>query len=126
MITAFGKHVRKARIDLGMHQKDMAAELGVSAAYLSSLETGRKTITTKVISNVSTFLGYQPGSAEHNNLRDAAQLSNGIVTIDIRDTSPLHRRVAIKLAMQFSSLTDRDLGKILGILSIRSALSQSR
>lgn len=42
MLTNFGKFCRKLRIDRGELLLDMANKLGVSAAFLSSVETGKK------------------------------------------------------------------------------------
>jgi transcriptional regulator with XRE-family HTH domain len=38
----FGKLVRAARKERGVRQDDLAGRLGVTAAYLSEIETGRK------------------------------------------------------------------------------------
>jgi transcriptional regulator with XRE-family HTH domain len=43
-VTAFGDFVRRRRLDLGMTLKDMAGQLGVSNAFLSAVELGRKRI----------------------------------------------------------------------------------
>ena len=42
MLTNFGKFCRKLRIDRGELLIDMASKLGVSSAFLSSVETGKK------------------------------------------------------------------------------------
>lgn len=42
MATNFGKFCRKLRIDRGELLYDMAANLGVSSAFLSKVENGRK------------------------------------------------------------------------------------
>jgi len=41
-MTPFGKRVRELRAEKGVTQKEMAAALGVSAAYLSALENGQR------------------------------------------------------------------------------------
>ena len=43
-VTEYGKIVRKARIDADLTMLDMAEDLGVSSAYLSALEVGRKRV----------------------------------------------------------------------------------
>ena len=47
--TPFGKQVRKYRIDADRTLSDMAKELGVSAAYLSAVETGRKPLNDELV-----------------------------------------------------------------------------
>lgn len=44
MLTPLGRAARKWRIDRDMRLCDMAGDLGVSVAYLSAVETGRKRI----------------------------------------------------------------------------------
>ena len=41
-MTPFGIKLRAIRAERGIRLKDMAATLGVSAAYLSALEHGRR------------------------------------------------------------------------------------
>lgn len=41
-MTPFGQRLRELRKERGLSQKDMAAALGVSAAYLSALEHGHR------------------------------------------------------------------------------------
>ena len=41
-MTPFGRRVRELRSDRNITQKQMAADLGVSAAYLSALEKGNR------------------------------------------------------------------------------------
>lgn len=44
MITEYGKFLRKLRIDQGQILKTMAEKLGVSSAFLSAVENGKKKI----------------------------------------------------------------------------------
>ena len=41
-MTPFGEKMRSLRAERGLQLKDMAAGLGVSSAYLSALEHGRR------------------------------------------------------------------------------------
>ena len=41
-MTPFGRRVRELRAERNITQKQMAADLGVSAAYLSALEKGNR------------------------------------------------------------------------------------
>ena len=42
MLTSIGRFLRKLRIDHGEILKDMADALGVSSAFLSAVENGKK------------------------------------------------------------------------------------
>ncbi len=44
MLTEFGKAIRKIRLDKGEILKDMAKRLGISSAFLSAVENGRKNV----------------------------------------------------------------------------------
>ena len=56
MITEFGKRLRKARIDLGVNLGQMAKDVGVSPAFLSSIETGKRKIGLEVLRKLSEQL----------------------------------------------------------------------
>lgn len=43
-LTAFGKVIRKLRIDHGLLLGNMAKKIGVSSAYLSSIELGERAV----------------------------------------------------------------------------------
>ena len=45
--TSFGKEIRKLRVDYDQTQKDLAKLLGVSPAFLSAVEVGKKQVTLK-------------------------------------------------------------------------------
>ncbi len=55
VLTDFGKTVRKARLDANETLASMAWSLGVSPAYLSALETGRKKIPDDWVHKITTF-----------------------------------------------------------------------
>jgi transcriptional regulator with XRE-family HTH domain len=44
MLTPFGIACRKLRLDRGMRLLDLAKKMGLSAAFISAVETGRKAI----------------------------------------------------------------------------------
>ena len=47
-LTEFGKFLRKLRIDNGELLKDMAIKLNTTPAFLSMVETGRRSIPKKL------------------------------------------------------------------------------
>jgi transcriptional regulator with XRE-family HTH domain len=54
-----GDHLRRLRLELGLYQKDVAARLGVTTSTIWNWEHGR-TIDSRYIPRVITFLGYNP------------------------------------------------------------------
>ncbi len=79
-ITAFGKAVRKARIDTDETMVSMAETLGVSVAFLSSLENGRKKIPTEWVEKIGRFFAERGKVIK--NLQNLADVSNENVAID--------------------------------------------
>src|SRR3954451_19676599 len=55
-MTPFGERLRELRRAKGVSQKQMAASLGVSAAYLSALEHGRRGVPSWAM--VQKIIGY--------------------------------------------------------------------
>ncbi|RVB09975.1 XRE family transcriptional regulator, partial [Mesorhizobium sp. M7A.F.Ca.CA.004.05.1.1] len=55
-MTPFGEKLRTLRGERGVRQKDMAAAIGVSAAYLSALEHGRRGAPTWTL--IQKIIGY--------------------------------------------------------------------
>lgn len=116
MFTQFGKLLRKVRIDQGMLLKGMAEGVGVSAAFLSAVETGKKAVSDDLVSRIAAFLGYAPGSAEFNELQDAAVVSRGEISMSTRALDERQQETALAFARNFEKLHAGDLDKILEML----------
>ena len=68
-VTAFGKILRKRRIDSSEILGDMAKRLDVSAAYLSSIENGLREIPDSFVEKISKEYGLS--EAEKQELEEA-------------------------------------------------------
>ncbi|WP_296228608.1 helix-turn-helix domain-containing protein [Ralstonia sp. UBA689] len=79
-LTEFGKTVRKARIDTGQTLLSMAQELGVTASFLSAMETGRKKISAEWVTRITGFFDLH--GAPIPNLDTLAAASNEVVPVD--------------------------------------------
>ena len=55
-MTPLGEKIRQMRQERGASQKDMAAAIGVSAAYLSALEHGRRGVPSWTL--LQKIIGY--------------------------------------------------------------------
>ncbi len=73
-LTAFGSAVRKARIDAKVTLQAMAQELGVTAAYLSGLEVGRKNVSTDWVQKIRAYFLLRGVSVPK--LQELADVSN--------------------------------------------------
>lgn len=54
-LTEFGKAVRMCRVSVETTLAEMAKDLGVSPAFLSAVETGRKKVPPEMAQKVSSF-----------------------------------------------------------------------
>lgn len=117
MVTDLGKALRKLRIDLGERIIDMADRLGISAAFLSAVETGRKAPPKKFLDEVIRVYGLEGNDAE--NLRLAAARSKR--DFKLTANSSAARETADLLARRLDSLTETQLAGIRDILRQRYA-----
>jgi len=79
-LTPFGIAVRKLRLDKGMRLLDLARLLGLSAAFVSAIETGRKPIPDGFVLRVSKAM--QLTTEELRALRKAADRTRQVVKIE--------------------------------------------
>ncbi|QQE90245.1 helix-turn-helix domain-containing protein [Azotobacter chroococcum] len=117
MFTQFGKVLRKIRIDRGMLLKDMAEGFGVSSAFLSAVETGKKSIPNGFVERAALFLGYAKGSAEWDELQDAAAISKGEIALATQGLTQKHQETALAFARHFEEMAPADLDKVLQLLN---------
>lgn len=78
-LTDFGKAVRKARLDADETLATMADSLGVSPAFLSAMETGRKNISEEWVKRIVSFLDAK--GIEIKQLGEYADISNKNVSL---------------------------------------------
>ncbi len=117
MLTEIGKFLRKARIDHGWLLKDMAEGVGISAAHLSTIETGKRQVTNDLVARLGVFLGLKSGTPEFAQLEKAAMLSRGQVEIEMKGMSMRHQETALAFSRQFSEMKSSDLDRILQVLN---------
>ncbi|MDB5597579.1 MAG: transcriptional regulator [Hyphomicrobiales bacterium] len=126
-MTPFGHKLRAMRAERKVTLKTMADALGVSPAYLSSLEHGRRGAPTwYLVQRVITFFNVIWDEAEE--IERLAQISHPRVVIDTSGLGPEATEFANKLARQVGNLTESDIGALLDLLNVRlkSGLKSSR
>lgn len=120
-MTPFGEKLRTLRGERGVRQKDMAAAIGVSAAYLSALEHGRRGAPTwTLIQKIIRYFNIIWDDAEE--LARLAEASHPRVKIDTSGLSPAATELANLLAENIEKLDEAELRRITA--SIRAALNQ--
>jgi len=117
-VTPLGEKLRELRGLKGVSQKEMAAALGVSAAYLSALEHGRRGVPSWAM--VQKIIGYfNVIWDEAEELERLAASSDPRVVIDTAGLSPQATALANRLAERISRLSEDELTAIGEILRRR-------
>lgn len=110
-LTDFGKAIRKLRIDYDTNLNELASSIGVSSAFLSAVETGKKPISAELITKITNALGLT--NDEEKLLTHAA--SQSIDNVTVRTNSPEEAEIALMFArrIQDDTLNMVQLRKIL-------------
>lgn len=120
-MTPFGEKLRALRAERGVSQKDMAAAIGVSAAYLSALEHGRRGAPTWTL--IQKIIGYF--NIIWDDAEELARLAEGShprVRLDTSGLSPAATELANLLAENIEKLDEAALRAITA--SVRAALGK--
>ena len=117
-MTPFGRRLRELRAARGLHLKDMAAALGVSAAYLSALEHGnRSRPSSGFVQQISAYFNLAWDDVDE--LRRLAELSHPRVVVDTSGLDPLATELANRLAEGIGKLDRATLERLLALLAER-------
>lgn len=118
MVTSVGSFLRKLRIDNGEILRDMAKKLGVSSAFLSAVENGKKKAPNMWFSKLEA--AYSLTSQQVEEFKNAVAESGDTVELNIRNAPDTNRRLAVSLAGQFDVLDEETAQKLLDILEKRN------
>lgn len=104
-MTPFGARIRELRRQRGLTLKQMAADLRVSAAYLSALEHGKRGRPGPgLVMEICGYFGLIWDEAEA--LKRLAELSQPKVTLDASGLTPQATAFANRLAESLRDLDD--------------------
>jgi transcriptional regulator with XRE-family HTH domain len=114
-MTPFGEAVRKLRERKGVSQKQMAAALNVSPAYLSALEHGKRGLPTfDLLQRIAGYFNIIWDEAEELFL--LARSSDPRVVVDTSGLSSEHTAFANLLAGRIRDLDRATLDELTSIL----------
>lgn len=114
-MTPLGERLRVLRAERGATLGEMAAALGVSAAYLSALEHGKRGVPRAVF--LELINGYfNLGWDEAEELRRLAAISDPRVVLDTGGLSPKATELANRLAARLKELDDSRIDTLLAEL----------
>lgn len=114
MLTVFGKKTRNIRMDNNELLKDMADKLGVTSAYLSAVETGKRRVPAKWVESISEKYGLS--GEQKKELQEACDQSVLEVKIELRNMEQRKTQAAVSFAKQLENLSDYELENIMKIL----------
>lgn len=111
-MTPFGRHIRALRARRGISLQRMAEDLGVSAAYLSALEHGRRGRPTPgLIMQICGYFELIWDEAEE--LKRLARISHPRVTVDTAGLAPRATELANLLAERIAELDEATLRRLI-------------
>lgn len=114
MLTSIGRYLRKLRIDRGEILRDMATKLGVSSAFLSAIENGKKKMPESMLLNLENL--YSLSADQIEELKTAVLESSDTVELNLVNASEGSRQLAVSFARKFESLDEETAKKIYNIL----------
>ena len=114
MITEFGKLLRKLRIDHSEILKDMAEKLGVSSAFLSAVETGKRNIPESWPDEIAKL--YSLDAKTSRQLKELTDSSIKNVKFNIDKAGAAKRQAALVFARNFDDMTEDMAQKLINIL----------
>jgi transcriptional regulator with XRE-family HTH domain len=117
-VTPFGAKIRALRRERGISQKEMAAALGVSAAYLSALEHGHRgqpnwAFVQKVIGYFNIIWD------EAEELESLAWSSDPRVVIDTAGLTPGATRLANLLSRNIRRMDEATIQALMDIVQAK-------
>jgi transcriptional regulator with XRE-family HTH domain len=111
-MTPFGQKMRQLRAERGLTLRRMAADLHLSAAYLSALENGRRGKPSPgLVMQILGYLGVIWDEAE--DVKSLAELSHPKVTIDTAGLSPTATELVNQLRRRIRELPEERLRDLL-------------
>jgi transcriptional regulator with XRE-family HTH domain len=119
-MTPFGERMRELRKEKGVTLKEMAEAIGVSSAYLSALEHGKRGRPGwSLIQRIIAYFNIIWDDAE--SVVRLARISHPRITIDTSGLSPKATELANRLAGGMARLDDKSIAEMLAILERKPA-----
>lgn len=124
-MTPFGARLRELRADRGVTLKQLAAQLQVSAAYLSALEHGKRGAPSSgLVHQVNEFFGLIWDDAEE--LARLARLSHPRVRVNSAGLSPEQTELANRIAQTIHHLPPETVAAMHALLDATTSQGRPR
>ena len=117
-MTPFGEKMRKLRAGRAITLKQMSTAIGVSSAYLSALEHGKRGRPGwHLIQRIISYFNIIWDEAEE--VARLARISHPRITIDTSGLNPLATELANRLADDIGKLEPQALSELLAVLAAK-------
>lgn len=111
MVTTFGRFCRKLRIDKGEILFDMAEKLGVSTAFLSKVENGRRKPPVEWEEKIIDL--YSISGDSENEFRECFYNAVNADSINIKNFNEEDKELMLSFARKLDSLDKDAIRKLL-------------
>lgn len=111
MLTEFGKTLRMMRIAHGNKTLgDLGEMLGVSAAFVSAIETGKKSVPPSFINQLQAKLSLDADEVRRLEVAAAKQAKE--ISMGLHDRTDRARELAVAFARRFENMSDAEVEKV--------------
>ena len=117
MLTKFGKFLRVLRMERGELLKNMAENLRISSAYLSSIEMGNREIPKSLPQDL--IQEYNLTEEEQVEMQKAISASIKNIDISLVNTTNLQKEAALVFARNLEKMNDTSIEEFLDFMKKR-------
>lgn len=117
MRTSIGDFLRKLRLTKEQKLKDMAERLGVTSAFLSAVENGKKSMPDSWFRKIKDK--YELTDEQYEQMKQCALESQNSISLNMKNVSSLNRELAVSFARQFDEIDEETSQQILNVLKNR-------
>ena len=110
MLTRFGKRLRTLRVERDQKLKDMADKLGVTVAYLSAVETGKRRVPDSWVEIL--VKNYGLSDEEAGELQKLAYENKTTVKISLEDVDEAEMGLVLSFDRKFKTLSDEQVNEL--------------
>ena len=116
LVSEYGKILRKIRIDKGLTMAQMAKAVGITSAYLSTIERGNRNIPKNLTKNIINH--YKLSNEQVEELQKAEYLSMDSIEIDLSDIDLSKKTLVLSLANNLKNMTYEQVAMINEIMGV--------
>lgn len=110
MLTDFGRLLRQHRIERSVTLGEIGKATGVTASFVSAVETGKKTAPTEFINKAGKSM--QLAACEIEELQRAAYRGFTEVRLPLKGRSDREKELVMAFARRFESMSEQEVAKI--------------